>query len=340
MIAAIAGVEFHYRSDPPEGILELTYILSSSCTQAGGYEVVPDGNHFDVRVFNTEPAGYRELCDRVGIPGDHHIPVDGLEAGREVTVSVNGVSLGTLTVPTNEEEYSVALPVPDTPEQVETTPTGYRVEIGLGRAVELPGQDIVITFDRVVRDSRCPANVTCVRTVEAAIGLTVHRADPSTGALLSLGQDSGLDSPWTRVAVHPPESEDIEIRLMSLEPYPGAEDDRAGVTPRAVLEIMVDERQRWHPEGWRGADPPRRSKYYVSSPDRSSHIGLLSSINSIFPLSTPRLQPFLPRDRTLHRRVCLIPHQRVYPVLLRESLHQVQLVLPHSSAQVGCDPYI
>ena len=242
VIAAIAGIEFHYRGDPPQGLLEVTYILSSTCTQAGGYEVVRDSNQIDVRVFNTEPEGSRELCDRAGIPGDHHIPVDGLEAGREVTISVNGVSLGTLTVPTNEEEYSVALPVPGSPTQVETTPTGYRVEFGLGGAVELPGQDILITFDRVVRDSRCPANVRCLWAGEAAIGLTVNRADASTGALLSLGQDSGLDGPWTRVAVHPPEAEDIEIRLMSLEPYPGADDDNAGGIPRAVLEIRVDER--------------------------------------------------------------------------------------------------
>ena len=242
MIAAIAGIEFHFGGDPPQGLLEVTYILSSTCTQAGGYEVVRDGNQIDVRVFNTEPEGSRELCDRAGIPGDHHIPVDGLEAGREVTVSVNGASLGTLTVPSNGQEYSVYLPVPGSPAQVETTPTGYRVEFGLGGAVELPGQDIVITFDRVVRDCRCPANVRCLWAGEAAVRLTVNRADASTGALLSLGQDSGVDSPWTRVAVHPPEAEDIEIRLMSLEPYPGAEDDNAGRMPRAVLEIRVDER--------------------------------------------------------------------------------------------------
>ena len=63
----------------------------------------------------------------------------------------------------------------------------------------------------------------------------------STEVLLSLEPDSRANSPWIRVASYQPESKALEIRLISLEQYPGADDDKEGVTPTAVLEIMVDE---------------------------------------------------------------------------------------------------
>ena len=76
---------------------------------------------------------------------------------------------------------------------------------------------------------------------QAVIRLTVTEADTSTEVLLSLEPDSRVNSPWIRVASYQPESKALEIRLISLEQYPGADDDKEGVTPTAVLEIMVDE---------------------------------------------------------------------------------------------------
>ena len=84
----------------------------------------------------------------------------------------------------------------------------------------------------MVEDSRCPANVVCVWAGEVVIELTVTKADTSAVVRLSLRPG--------RVASSQPSSEDISMRLISLEPYPGSDDDNEGGGPTAVLEVMVD----------------------------------------------------------------------------------------------------
>ncbi len=96
----------------------------------------------------------------------------------------------------------------------------------------MPDQGIGISFDEVVEDSRCPANVVCVWAGEAVIELTVTEADTSAVVRLSLRPG--------RVPSSQPRSEDISIRLTSLEPYPGSDADKEGGVLTAVLEVMVD----------------------------------------------------------------------------------------------------
>lgn len=97
--APIGPIELHYDGMPPHHFLEVTYILPTTCTRPGEHTVEQDGDHFDVRVFNTEPAGYQGLCGRSGTTGQHVIPLERLEPGREITVSINGGPSVTLTVP-------------------------------------------------------------------------------------------------------------------------------------------------------------------------------------------------------------------------------------------------
>ena len=123
---------------------------------------------------------------------------------------------------------------------VQPTPTVHRVEVGLGGSVELPDQGIGISFDRVVEDSLCPADVVCRWAGEAVIELTVTEADTSAVVRPSLEPDAGIKSPWARVVSSQPGSEDISIRLISLEEYPGSDDDKEDRGPTAVLEVMVD----------------------------------------------------------------------------------------------------
>ena len=115
------------------------------------------------------------------------------------------------------EPSSATQPAPGESPLVRPTPTVHRVEIGLGGSVELPDQGIGISFDRVVEDSRCPTNVVCVWAGEAVIELTVTGADTSAVVRLSLEPGSGIESPWVRVASSQPGSEDISVRVTSLE---------------------------------------------------------------------------------------------------------------------------
>jgi hypothetical protein len=43
-----------------------------------------------------------------------------------------------------------------------TTNVGEIFTIGLGQSARINGEDMVITFDEVIGDSRCPRNVTCI----------------------------------------------------------------------------------------------------------------------------------------------------------------------------------
>ena len=129
-------------------------------------------------------------------------------------------------------------PVPPTPTQI-PTPTVHRVEFRLGESVELPGQGIGISFDRVLEDSRCPANVVCVWAGQVVIELTVTEADTSAVVRPSLEPGTGIESQWVRVTSSQPGSEDISIRLTSLWGYPGSDGNEEGGGPTAVLEVMV-----------------------------------------------------------------------------------------------------
>ncbi len=128
-------------------------------------------------------------------------------------------------------------PVPPTPTPM---PNVHRVEIGLGGSVQLPDQGIGISFDRVVEDSRCPANVVCIWAGEVVIELTVTEADTSVVVRLSLRPGSPIKSPWVRATSSQPGSEDISIRLISLWAYPGSDGNEGGGGPTALLEVMVD----------------------------------------------------------------------------------------------------
>ena len=77
--------------------------------------------------------------------------------------------IGTITIVTIIGLFATACepssdkpPTPGSSPLVQPTPTVHRVEVDLGESVELPDQGIGISFDRVLEDSQCPANVVCV----------------------------------------------------------------------------------------------------------------------------------------------------------------------------------
>ena len=154
-------------------------------------------------------------------------------------VGLLAMACGGKATPVNDAQ---AIPVPTyTPVPLTPTPLPavYRVEIRLGGFAQLSGQDIGISFDQVVEDSRCPANVVCVWAGRAVVALTVTEADTSAVVRASLSPGSGIESPWARVASPRTGSGDISIRLISLKDYPGSDDNKENGGPGAVLEVMV-----------------------------------------------------------------------------------------------------
>ncbi len=138
------------------------------------------------------------------------------------------------------ESSSDTRPTPGESPTMQPAPPAHRVEIGLGASVELPDQGIGISFDRVVEDSQCRPNVVCIWAGQVVIELTVTQADTSAVVRPFLEPGSGDDqSPWATVPSSHPGSEDISIRLLSLELSPASDDDKGGVLT-AVLEGMAD----------------------------------------------------------------------------------------------------
>ena len=56
-----------------------------------------------------------------------------------------------------------------------TVGLGENFTIGIGKSARITGEDMVITFDEVIGDSRCPQNVTCVWAGVASIRVTIIR---------------------------------------------------------------------------------------------------------------------------------------------------------------------
>jgi hypothetical protein len=56
---------------------------------------------------------------------------------------------------------------------------GAVASLPLGGTVRVEGTDVHVTFERVVQDSRCPRNVTCVWAGEATVELRFRAADGS-----------------------------------------------------------------------------------------------------------------------------------------------------------------
>ncbi len=128
-----------------------------------------------------------------------------------------------------------------TPSPVVSSPPGnQRVEVGLGESVELPDMAIGVFFDRVVEDSRCPANVQCIWAGQVVIELTVTEADTRSAVRVSLEPGSGIESPWTTIATSRPDSEDISIRLIDLVLSPASANGLEDAVPTAVLEAIEE----------------------------------------------------------------------------------------------------
>ena len=132
-------------------------------------------------------------------------------------------------VPTHAPIPPTAVPMPNV----------HRVEIPLGGSVELSTRGVGISFDRVVEDSRCPADVVCIWAGKATVALTATEEDTSATVRTSLVPGSGIESPWTEVPGQRPALAAISIRLIDLGEYPDSDGDRKPGGPFAVLEVMI-----------------------------------------------------------------------------------------------------
>ena len=58
-----------------------------------------------------------------------------------------------------------------------TAGLGERFTIGVGQSAQITGEDMIVTFNGVIGDSRCPQNVTCVWEGVASSNITIVYQD-------------------------------------------------------------------------------------------------------------------------------------------------------------------
>jgi hypothetical protein len=90
-------------------------------------------------------------------------------------------------------------------------PLGEPFELPVGQAASIEDELLVVSFQAVTADSRCPIGVLCIRAGEAVVSLEARRL-PSTTAPLVLKTDPQSETTGR--------FQSYEIELVELKPHP------------------------------------------------------------------------------------------------------------------------
>ena len=90
--------------------------------------------------------------------------------------------------------------------------SGQDVAIAVGASVRVSKTDLVVHFDRVVNDSRCPSDVQCISAGDASVVVTAA-SDGAAPRRYELHTDDGA-----REAMHG----SFRLTLISLKPVPSS----------------------------------------------------------------------------------------------------------------------
>jgi hypothetical protein len=105
-------------------------------------------------------------------------------------------------------------------------PLGEEFTLKPGEWAAVQGTDLRVSFDKVVEDSRCPADVVCIRAGEAVVALQASGKDGNTQVQLRTVEGGNEASAGA-----------YRVRLARVEPYPLASRPIAPADYRTVLEV-------------------------------------------------------------------------------------------------------
>jgi len=88
---------------------------------------------------------------------------------------------------------------------------GEEFSLSVGESVEIAGEDLSITFEDVIEDSRCPKDVECIWEGRAVIALRITKAGTSHDITLT---EPGLSEQYSTETF-----QDYKFSFQ-LEPYP------------------------------------------------------------------------------------------------------------------------
>ncbi|HUR75703.1 MAG TPA: hypothetical protein VMZ00_15585 [Sporichthya sp.] len=124
-------------------------------------------------------------------------------------------------------------PKPSTPAAATKVALGKDFRLEEGRTARIEGTDLAVTFTRLVGDSRCPTNLTCIQQGEATIEIRVVALGSSQSFELSAPGSAGANEKHFGKFV---------IQLQAVEPWPtdpaGSPGGQADVPVVAVLRVL------------------------------------------------------------------------------------------------------
>ncbi|MEX0646840.1 MAG: hypothetical protein WEA56_02265 [Balneolaceae bacterium] len=82
---------------------------------------------------------------------------------------------------------------------------GEEIEMKYGEQITIPEEGIILRFNDILIDSRCPSGVTCVWAGNAEIAIQLNDTEASLNTYLEPKQTS---------------ISEYEVQLLSLKPYP------------------------------------------------------------------------------------------------------------------------
>ena len=109
-------------------------------------------------------------------------------------------------------------------------PVDSEITLAPGERAQLAGTDFVVTFDKVVRDDRCPVGVFCIHFGDARVAFRARGAGPDTTVILSTADTT---SP---AAIGP-----YRLELQALAPFKQQETAIPAAAYRATIKVSRSE---------------------------------------------------------------------------------------------------
>ncbi len=220
--APIDGVAINIaESFPPQYFVHILSGLPSGCARFDRYEVDRDGTTITITVTNLVPSG-DVMCTQIYGTAESNVALGSdFEPGQTYTVFVNDVKETFMA-------QGAAEPPLKTDEVLGTS--GKPVDVELGKVLVMDSGDLDVSFLEVIQDSRCPADVVCIRAGDATILIGVVSGGVPFGLfeLTTEGERTGL-------SIHRVGGWAIE--LIALNPFPGTREAERGDPISARLVV-------------------------------------------------------------------------------------------------------
>lgn len=114
---------------------------------------------------------------------------------------------------------------PGTPRS--SAPLGKNFDARIGERVDIAGESLAVTFEKVVEDSRCPTGTTCIWEGDAVVRLGLRGARAATGTL-----DLHAQMPSQREGAF----QNYRVRIVQLVPWPK---DGTGIPASQYVATLV-----------------------------------------------------------------------------------------------------